>query len=58
MGPLVAQYRKYYTLDIQYNSQELKKAQFQVKEFMSKWAPADRAIFTMVIEHLPSPLVG
>lgn len=58
IGPMVQQYRKFYTQEIQGNTQELKSAQYQVKELMSKWSPADRAIFSMVVEHLPSPLAA
>lgn len=59
MGPLVAQYRKFMAeYEITGNASDKLKAHLQIKEVLSKWSPCDKAIFSMVIENIPSPVQG
>jgi hypothetical protein len=37
---------------------EIRKAHILAKETFMKWMPVDKAIFSMIVEKIPSPLVG
>ena len=56
MQPLVAQYKKFFPDEIQGQTAELRKAHTKVKEMLSKAMPVERAIFSMVVEKIPSPV--
>lgn len=58
MDPLVTQYKKFFPDDVIGNTPEVRKAHILAKETFMKWMPVDKAIFSMVIEEIPSPLVG
>jgi len=55
MTPLVQQYRKVFTEDIQYDTLKQREAHTKVKQMMLKLVPLEKAILSMVITNLPSP---
>ena len=56
MQPLVDEYRKVFTHEIEGNTQAIRKAHDQIKVKFSKMVPIDNAIFSMVVMKLPSPI--
>lgn len=58
MQPLVAQYRKVFTEDMIGNTNQIKDAHKKVRQNLVKILPINRAILSMVVRMLPSPLVG
>jgi hypothetical protein len=56
MQPLVLFYKKFFTESIQGQTNEIRKAHTQVKEAFANFLPLDKAIFSMVVEQIPSPI--
>ena len=58
MQPLVAEYRKVFNEDMITNTTLLKEAHKNIRTKMFKMVPINRAILSMVVRMLPSPLEG
>lgn len=58
MQPLVAEYRKVFKEEMLGNTNQIKDAHKQVKARMLKIVPINKAILSMVVRMLPSPLEG
>lgn len=58
MQPLVAEYRKVFNDEMVGNTNLLKEAHKTVKARMLKIVPINKAILSMIVKMLPSPLEG
>ena len=58
LEPLILEYRKIFTDDIYGNTAEMRNAHNKIKAKLSKFVPIDNAIFSMVVDKLPSPEQG
>ena len=58
MQPVVQEYRKIFSEDMLTNTNLLREGHRKIKEKMFKFMPIEKAILSMTVRHLPSPLEG